>query len=144
MAWYDFLNIRRSPPRIETPVQPRTRGFVMDLAERIEREEPFSMVHISVDRGDVGRVKDIVNGSITGLKGVVVYLPVGAEYRVYEALERLAVENFPSRLRVGSAVYSPNEKTTPGKLMVEVQQSYRHFVYEGRIPEQNPSPQLVA
>jgi len=132
--WRYLLGMKRSPNKPVAP--PVVNSFLIDIVKQIEKEVPFSVVYVQVDKGDAGEVCDVIGGKKAG-KGVGFILPLGDEYIVYNALEQLADAPFASHLRIGSTAYA--EKDTAGSMMVRVQKAYICRAYSGKIASEQSS-----
>ncbi len=137
----------RTPPQKEEARAPRDKGFIIDIYDRLERNEPFSLVHIVVDKGSVEDIHKLTGGRMTGPRGICVVVPVGHEYEVHQSLDKLTEAHFESQLRVGSAAtYVGRDGITPGKLLVAAQNNYKTIKYAGKQPatQRNMAPPLAA
>lgn len=138
-GWFYRLRERLSKRKVEPVPSPKkeTKTLLLELRERIAREEGFSLVHIHVREGCSKSVADIVRGADIhdlveaggGVFGVIV--SPGSEYVVYNRLEEhLRGRPETHRLHIGSAGYVPGETVRPGRLVAKAQNSYELKVYE--------------
>ncbi len=132
MAWYNFFKRKAPSPKKAEP--PKPKALIRDLREKIEAQEPFTLVYIVVDEGDSKYIEQLVGGKSTG-SGIGVIANEGEHSRVYSTLEKLADAPFQSSIRCGHADYSgDNNQIRPTRLINAATMSYIRQTYEGKTP----------
>jgi hypothetical protein len=133
--------------------EPKTQAYsiMVDMRKRVNAQEPFTLVHIQLEKtegkviGDVKYISDLVGGTVLSSKSVGVIVPLGQYQPVYDKLEELANAPFVSDIRMGYGSFpgKSEEIHAIGNILAEAQRYRTHRKYIGKQPEQAVSGEKV-
>jgi hypothetical protein len=135
----------------EQKVNPPSYSIMVDMRRRVNAQEPFTLVHLQLERrdgnvvGDVKYISDLVGGTVLSSKSVGVIVPLGQYQQVYDKLEELAQAPFASDVRVGYGSFpgKSEEIHAIGNILAEAQRYRTHRKYIGKQLEQAVSGEKV-
>ncbi len=125
-------------------ISERTSTIVNDMHQKVNAEEPFSLVYIDVLRkngqlmGDTKYICQLVGGKMVTPRNIGVIVPFGKTDLVYKKLEQLADAPFRSELGISRVSYagpSEEQKDAVHYLLVEAQKYRTRRAYAGKQPE---------
>lgn len=115
-------------------------SLMMDMRKRVNAQEPFTLIHIQLDKrdgkvvGDAKYISDLVGGTVLSGKSVGVLVPLGQYQPVYDRLEELSQAPFASDIRMGYGSFPgrSEEVHAVGNILAEAQRYRVHRKYAGQ------------